>query len=153
MSKRLALLAPAVAVAGVALAVGAAALPAAAAPHGRTLHYTATFTSNTSIDLGRKGESSGDRSTDVATLKAHGRTVGTLVQDCALIRPGRHSLALCEGAFRIGGSTIFVSTAPRADAATLQGAVVGGTGRFAGAAGTFDAVPGPTSTVTIHLAR
>ena len=137
--------------AAAAVAIGSGALPAAAAPHGHTLHYTTTFVSYTPNDLAPKGDSAGDRSTDLFALHAHGKTVGTFAQDCVLVVPGeKHPLALCSGTFAIGGSTIVVSDEPNGSS-VVHGAVIGGTGRFAGATGTLSVKTGETATVTIHL--
>lgn len=140
-------------VSAAAAAIGIAALPAAAAPTGRTLHLTTEVVASTPVDLGKKGDSVGDRFEDLFTVLSHGKKIGTFTQDCVLMRDSETDpLALCSGAFVLGGSTIEVSTVP-GGSAVLHGAVIGGTGRFAGASGTIDVKTGQTATVTVHLTR
>jgi hypothetical protein len=147
----------------VAAALSAAAafvLPAAGQqPAGRTLTFTSTQSRRdfTALDLGRHGESVGDRFEFATTLRQAGRVAGRLESDCVGVDATYRMLdcgvivLLADGRLTMHGGYLARSV-PGVGGTGEQYAVTGGTGAYAGASGTMRRRGNGTSdTVTITL--
>jgi hypothetical protein len=83
-------------------------------------------------------------------------TAGKLHADCAVTKGGRtfeSLVVLCDGAYAFENGTIYVSALAKLTDARTLGAVVGGTGDYAGAQGTFESRNvrgGETTTITLR---
>jgi hypothetical protein len=103
--------------------------------------------------------SNGDQLTFASDLlDASKRDVGDLDVTCVFTRPGRFddSSAVCTGVMTIPGGSLTASVGGRAfaegtqEGGTTAGAILGGTGRYAGATGDFKSKNEP-SRDAIHL--
>ena len=129
-------------------AAGSSAAIAATGPAsaGPSAGFTVTVTqgSDAAVDLGRHGFSAGDQDLFTGGLSQHGKAVGRLVGTCTNVRVARTADQLCEFVLRLGSSQITaagtVSSGTKGPRSfTLP--VLGGTGRYAGAAGTISVTP------------
>lgn len=110
----------------------------AKAPSG-TLAFTEREGALHVIDAGRKGTSVGDRVVFSNALLARNdnKRIGTLRVSCVTIQP-RTFTQECTGTYFLPGGTIEGQVGLKdARAATKSIAIVGGTGRYAGARGTI----------------
>jgi len=114
--------------------------------------------SATSLDLGTPGAGPGDMFTGTGDLfDAHGAKIGTSTYTCITAAEG---VSQCSQVYAVPGGKIMTAgtTHPDYSASPIfdaRLAVVGGTGRYAGAAGELRLVQSTTSeaTLTFHLAR
>jgi hypothetical protein len=103
--------------------------------------------------------SNGDQLTFASDLlDASKRDVGDLDVTCTFTRPGRlsRSSAVCTGVMTIPGGSLTASVGGKAfaqgaqEGGTTKGAILGGTGDYAGASGDFSS-EGEPARDTIHL--
>jgi hypothetical protein len=140
-----------------AVAGGAALLGAgrafAGSTQGLALHYTAAYVQGSSTDVKPSGDSIGDSSADLFTLRtSEGKRAGDVTDTCTLFRPGAHPLAQCQGAVTLAdGVLALAGTTSGSDVTTY--AVTGGTGRFVGAGGVFRVDGAGHVTITLNGAR
>lgn len=82
-------------------------------------------------------------------------SAGRLHADCVVTKGGKKFeslIVLCDGAYTFKNGTIYVSTLTKLAGARTLGTVVGGTGDYTGARGTFQSTNGNGgSTTTITL--
>ena len=145
--RRTAVLAGSVAI---ALATGGvlAVTGGAEAPSGTTLQFVTKGGVFKFVDAppkakGEEDASSGDSfliSTPVYSRS--NKRVGTLDAHCSFTRGGRRMRGVCTGIYDLPGGEIHASARLSADDDTA-GAVVGGTGVYVGARGTFKSVDRP----------
>jgi hypothetical protein len=158
--KKLELTAAALAAAGSAVAL--TALPASGhdAQRARTIVLTsiARPSDQKTIDLAPRGESVGDRMISSETLRRGGVPVAREEGECLLLDPSYEG-AQCSFTimFRdgilIGQGASVSKRVPGVGATSGPFAIVGGTGRFAGASGTVDVQGTRTGhRVTVRLA-
>ncbi len=67
-----------------------------------------------------------------------GKRVGRLNAACTFTLGGKNGRGICDGAYSLGDGAIFISVTLRGE--SVSGAVVGGTGAYVGARGTFKSV-------------
>ena len=148
--RRLTVVAAAIAVA-VAVAVATPALAVAPAKPSGTLTIYTHQTQRDVLDLGESGSSTGDIVTgsgSVAMSKS-GKAVGTYAYSSETVRvniPGGSEMRISTSVYTLPGGTILVSgltsvqqgTRPTKPQAQV---IVGGTGKYAGAAGSVAVVP------------
>jgi hypothetical protein len=127
------------------VAAGAAAIaltfvPAAGAAPAGTLTLTGKPSQRT-IDVAPKGESVGDRLITSETLRSAGRPVARMEADCVLV-DSVYQGAQCtatvifhDGQLVLGGATLS-KPVPHIGGHDNEFAILGGTGRYAGATGT-----------------
>jgi len=145
--RRTAVLAGSIAVAlGVA---GALAVSGGAeAPAGTKLQFVSKGGVFKFVDAPPKAKGEEDASSGDAFLlstpiySTASKRVGTLDAHCSFTRGGRKLRGVCTGVYDLPGGEIHVSARLSADD-TTAGAVVGGTGAYAGARGTFSSVDRP----------
>jgi hypothetical protein len=158
-SKRFIATSAAVAGAAVVAAASVSALTdaSAAAPAPGSFHLRAYHGSETNLDLGKAGFSAGDEDLGTDRLVRGGKQVGDGVVSCTAIRVGRASAdQICEFVLRFGSSQLDARGAVRAGqngpgSFTLP--ILGGTGRYEGAAGhlTVTATDGAFVPMTVSL--
>jgi hypothetical protein len=125
-----------------AAAVGGSALagPTSAAASA-DLSWTATITSYSPVDNAPSGESAGDAAVDRFVLRQGGHRAGLGVTTCVLADANRaHPLAQCSGTLAVDHGTLVLSGLTTGSRTTTY-AVVGGTGRWAGAGGEVHFTP------------
>jgi allene oxide cyclase len=151
MRKKLALVAAGLLVAGGGLIASFVASPAASA--ATTLTVVEHAVTDTVIDVGKSGDSTGDLLTFHNKIydEADATVVGSDQGSCIRISPKRGSWECVYTTFLEGGS-ITVET-PFYDAKASVGAVTGGTGTYSGASGTLDlSCTGAECTFVFNLA-
>lgn len=110
----------------------------------RSFTLVAHHGSDSSIDLGRTGFSAGDEDLFVSPLTRGGTRVGRLVGSCTVVRAARTADQLCEFVLHLGRGQITASGTVRAGQGGPTGFVLpilGGSGRYAGAAGQLSVTP------------
>jgi allene oxide cyclase len=151
MRKKLALVAAGLLVAGGGLIASFVASPAASA--ATTLTVVEHAVTDTVIDVGKAGDSTGDLLTFHNKIydEADAAIVGSDQGSCIRISPKKGSWECLYTTFLEGGS-ITVET-PFYDAKASVGAVTGGTGTYSGASGTIDlSCTGAECTFVFNLA-
>jgi allene oxide cyclase len=151
MRKKLALVAAGLLVAGGGVIASFVASPAASA--ATTLTVVEHAVTDTVIDVGKAGDSTGDLLTFHNKIydEADAAIVGSDQGSCIRISPKRGSWECVYTTFLEGGS-ITVET-PFYDAKASVGAVTGGTGTYSGASGTIDlSCTGAECTFVFNLA-
>lgn len=100
------------------------------------------------VDVAPKAKRGFDASSGDAFLfstplfDAANKRVGNLDVRCDFTKGGRASRGICAGVFDLAGGDILIS-ARLSPSGKVEGAVVGGTGAYAGARGTFTSVDRP----------
>jgi allene oxide cyclase len=151
MRKKLALVAAGLLVAGGGVIASFVASPAASA--ATTLTVVEHAVTDTVIDVGKAGDSTGDLLTFHNNIydEADAAIVGSDQGSCIRISPKKGSWECLYTTFLEGGS-ITVET-PFYDAKASVGAVTGGTGTYSGASGTIDlSCTGAECTFVFNLA-
>jgi allene oxide cyclase len=151
MRKKLALVAAGLLVAGGGVIASFVASPAASA--ATTLTVVEHAVTDTVIDVGKAGDSTGDLLTFHNKIydEADAAIVGSDQGSCIRISPKKGSWECLYTTFLEGGS-ITVET-PFYDAKASVGAVTGGTGTYSGASGTLDlSCTGAECTFVFNLA-
>jgi allene oxide cyclase len=151
MRKKLALVAAGLLVAGGGVIASFVASPAASA--ATTLTVVEHAVTDTVIDVGKAGDSTGDLLTFHNKIydEADAAIVGSDQGSCIRISPKKGSWECLYTTFLEGGS-ITVET-PFYDAKASVGAVTGGTGTYSGASGTIDlSCTGAECTFVFNLA-
>jgi hypothetical protein len=116
----------------------------------KTVSFTAKRKTVQQIDLGPAGASAGDE-TLIAGDITKGNVRGYTSADCVAISKF-HGIGLCEVDFLLKGGTIATRASSTSKSPVQVLAVVGGTGRYADAAGSGTLQPTATgSKVTLHL--
>jgi hypothetical protein len=151
-------------VAVVAVGLGTAGVLAASdsasagtAPAGSGSFTVTTHQSSESdIDLGATGFSAGDEQFFTGALTRHGTHVGRLVGSCTTAHVGKTADQLCEFVLSFGASQINASgsvSSGEQGPGTFALPILGGTGRYRGAAGqiTVTATTGKTLPITVSL--
>ena len=138
-------------------AVGSASAGTASAAGAATFTLRAHHGTDASIDLGKADFSAGDQDLFTGELTRNGKHVGRLVGSCATARVGRSTAdQLCEFVLRLGNAQITASgsvSSTQQGPGTFELPVVGGTGRYRGAAGQIavTATSGKTFPITVSL--
>jgi allene oxide cyclase len=151
MRKKLALVAAGLLVAGGGVIASFVASPAASA--ATTLTVVEHAVTDTVVDVGKAGDSTGDLLTFHNKIydEADAAIVGSDQGSCIRISPKKGSWECLYTTFLEGGS-ITVET-PFYDAKASVGAVTGGTGTYSGASGTIDlSCTGAECTFVFNLA-
>ncbi len=136
----------------IAVALGIAGVLAvtggAEAPAGTTLKFVSKGGVFKFVDAAPRAKREEDASSGDAFLISTGiystasKRLGTLDAHCTFTRGGRRLRGVCTGIYDLPGGEIHVSARLSADDETA-GAVVGGTGAYVGARGTFSSVDRP----------
>jgi hypothetical protein len=146
--------------AGVAVAA-ATALPATGEEAPRTLTFSSTQAARDmrEIDAAPRGESLGDRFVFASTLRTGTRLAGRMEGDCLLVDRTFEGLAcsltaiLADGTITFQGAAVNKAIPGGVGGTREEFAVTGGTGAYAGAAGTLRRTGnGRRDTLTIALA-
>ncbi|HEY1319779.1 MAG TPA: hypothetical protein VGF32_06010 [Streptosporangiaceae bacterium] len=156
MSKKLGVLAAAIAVA--ALVVGVAIPAAGSSGQGgkdRTFRVTATVTEVSQIDLGALGPSLGDEIVFSGKLLRGGQQIGHQGAMCTTVSLQRQE-AQCNATYSFGSGQITAQAVfILGSAAPYDVAITGGTGNYEGAKGEIHVLPAtstnPNGILTFHL--
>jgi len=146
--RRTAVLAGSVAIALASGGVLAVTGGAETAPSGTTLQYVTKggifkFVDAAPRAKGEEDASSGDAFLlSIGVYSTSGKRVGSVDAHCSFTRGGRRSRGVCTGIYDLPDGELHLSARLRADD-TVAGAVVGGTGAYVGARGTFKSVDRP----------
>jgi allene oxide cyclase-like protein len=142
-------------------AAGAAALAATDTASAGTAASSATSFSvrahpgsDANIDLGDTGFSAGDEDLVVAPLTRGGTHVGRMVGNCTTVRVARSADQLCEFVLHLGRAQITASGTVRAGESgpsTFTLPILGGTGRYQGAAGQIAVTSTDRGTIPITV--
>ena len=132
------------AVAVVAMGTFLASTGGAQGPGGQTIKLVTKNASFKFIDhrpRARREEdaSAGDQFLLSAAAFRAGNRVGRLNAQCTFTRGGRNASGICSGVYALRGGDIYLTVRLR-PTDTIRGAVVGGTGDYVGARGTFKSV-------------
>jgi allene oxide cyclase-like protein len=144
-----------------ASATGAAALATTgSASAGTAASSAASFSvrahagSDANIDLGDAGLSAGDEDLVVAPLSRGGTHVGRMVGNCTTVRVARSADQLCEFVLHLGRGQITASGTVRAGQSgpgTFTLPILGGSGRYQGAAGQITVTSTDRATIPIRV--
>ena len=131
------------------VAAGALAVSGGAeAPAGQTIQVVEKGGTEKFVDVAPRAKRGFDASAGDAFLfssplfDAANKRVGTLDVRCDFTKGGRAGRGICDGVFALAGGDILIS-ARLTTSGSVKGAVVGGTGAYAGARGTFTSVDRP----------
>lgn len=120
----------------------------AQAPTGRTIQLVEKPYTEKFIDVKPRARREFDASAGDAfvfsarLLDSANNRAGTLYARCDFIKGGRRFGGVCTGVFALGDGDLLLS-ARLSEADTVTGAIVGGTGAYANARGTFTSVDRP----------
>jgi hypothetical protein len=143
-----------------AVAAGAGATAVLASTGTASAGASASFTlrahhgHDSNIDLGASGFSAGDEDLVVAPLTRGGKAVGRLVGSCTTAHVGRTADQLCEFVLSLGKGQITAAGAVhvgQSGPGTFALPILGGTGRYQGAAGQIAMIAGSGSTIPITV--
>jgi hypothetical protein len=134
-----------------ALGIGAVAAVSggAQAPQGQTLTFVSKGGSFKFVDAPPKARSEEDASSGDAFLisvglyNASNKRVGTLDARCTFTKGGKNLRGICDGIYAIGKTDELHVIARLSADDDVSGSVVGGTGAYAGARGTFTSIDRP----------
>ncbi len=125
--------------------------PAKVAASTSSFEFTSKQMSFT--DAKPRGESVGDSSVHNYSAREIGgeARVGIAINQCVLGKTGKRPIGLCTGALQLADGTISLHGTSGSDKVT-RFAVIGGTGRYLGAAGVLSSKPkGRTLSVSLEL--
>jgi hypothetical protein len=120
----------------------------AEAPSGKTLQYISKGGTFKFVDTAPKARSEEDASSGdqflISTLlyTTANKRVGTIDARCTFTRGGKNLRGVCDGVYDLPDGDIYLLTR-LTPSDTIAGTVVGGTGAFVGARGTFKSVDRP----------
>lgn len=120
----------------------------AEAPAGQTIKVVEKGGTEKFVDVAPRAKRGFDASAGDAFLfssplfDAANKRVGTLDVRCDFSKGGRAARGICDGVFDLAGGDVLISTR-LTTSGSVSGAVVGGTGAYAGARGTFTSVDRP----------
>ena len=138
-------------------AVGSASAGTTPADRAGSFTVRAHHGTDSSLDLGKAGFSAGDQDLFTGALTRNGKHAGRLVGSCTTVRVGRSTAdQLCEFVLHLGRAQITASgsvSSTQRGPGTFALPVLGGTGRFQGAAGQIavTATNGRTFPITVSL--
>lgn len=145
------------AVAASAVVLASTGSAAAGTPRAGSFTVHLHQTSDTRVDLGTKGFSAGDQEVGAANITRNGRRIGWANMSCTTARVGQSSAdEMCDYVLHLGAAQITAAGSVRAGQhgpGTFHMPIVGGTGRYRGAAGqlAITATSGSTLPITIQL--
>ena len=120
----------------------------AEAPSGQTIQVVERGGSEKFVDVAPRARggfnvSAGDAFLFSSPLfNGANKRVGTLDARCTFTRGGKQARGICEGVFALADGDLLLS-ARLSVSGSVKGAIVGGTGAYAGARGTFTSVDRP----------
>ena len=105
---------------------------------GQRIHLVERVTGGGFVDTGRKGLSVGDEQIDRSdVLDRNGRVVGRLDGVCTITGVGKDLGGVCNGVLTLEEGQLAGAFAWGRSGSSHRQAIVGGTGRYAGARGQF----------------
>jgi hypothetical protein len=133
--------------AAVAAAGALAVTGSAEAPSGQTIKVVEKGGTEKFVDVAPKAKGFAPGAGDAflfssPLLDAANKRVGKLDVRCDFTTGGRTARGICQGVFSLPGGDLLLA-ARLSTASSVKGAIVGGTGAYAGARGTFTSVDRP----------
>ena len=104
-----------------------------------TKNFSFKFIDHRPRARGEEDASAGDQFLLSGPAFKAGKRVGRVSAQCTFTRGGKNTSGICSGVYALRGGDIYVAARLR-PTDTVRGAVVGGTGEYIGARGTFKSV-------------
>jgi hypothetical protein len=104
-----------------------------------TKNFSFKFIDHRPRARGEEDASAGDQFVLSGSAFKAGERVGRVSAQCTFTRGGKNTSGICSGVYALRGGDIYLAVRLRATD-TIRGAVVGGTGEYVGARGTFTSV-------------